>query len=219
MDAGAGVHRAGGERRRRRSDARRCRARAGGAARRRGCAASRACTRRRPSASSTSPSSATPSWRSTCPPVPIRPRGRSRCWSPSRASSGRSAASRAGAGARARSTSTCSCSGVTRSGSSGRREGRSADPAKAALPLVVPHAEARRTGCSCWRRSPTSPPGWCRPGWGETVGPTAARRRAAEGDERCARSRPGAADRGSPIEAGSGPGREVRLGPGDASEA
>ncbi len=96
--------------------------------------------------------------------------------------------------------------------------GRSADPAKAGLPLVVPHAEARHR---LFVLAPLADlaPGLVPPGWGESVGTTAARRRRAEGDEAV---RPIAAWSGGswqPIEAGSGPGREVRLGPGDASEA
>ncbi len=58
--------------------------------------------------------------------------------------------------------------------------GRSADPAKAGLPLTVPHPEARR------RLFVLAPlcelaPGLVPPGWGETVASAAARQRALEG--------------------------------------
>ena len=49
----------------------------------------------------------------------------------------------ASAGVRARWTSTCSCSGGTGWSVERPRPGGSADPAKASLPLVVPHVEAR----------------------------------------------------------------------------
>jgi 2-amino-4-hydroxy-6-hydroxymethyldihydropteridine diphosphokinase len=60
--------------------------------------------------------------------------------------------------------------------------GRSADPAKAALPLVVPHAEARRR---LFVLAPLSDlaPGLVPPAWRETVATAAARRREAEGDQ------------------------------------
>lgn len=59
-------------------------------------------------------------------------------------------------------------------------EGRSADPAKAALLLVVPHAEARNR---LFVLAPLADlaPGLVPPGWGETVATAAARRRAVEG--------------------------------------
>ncbi len=61
-------------------------------------------------------------------------------------------------------------------------EGRSADPAKAALPLVVPHAEARRR---LFVLAPLSDlaPGLVPPGWDETVATAAARRREVEGPQ------------------------------------
>jgi 2-amino-4-hydroxy-6-hydroxymethyldihydropteridine diphosphokinase len=60
--------------------------------------------------------------------------------------------------------------------------GRSADPAKAALPLVVPHAEARHR---LFVLAPLEDvaPGLVPPGWGETVATAAARRRATEGPD------------------------------------
>ncbi len=59
-------------------------------------------------------------------------------------------------------------------------EGRSADPAKATLPLVVPHAEARNR---LFVLAPLSDlaPGLVPPGWGETVSTASDRQRALEG--------------------------------------
>ena len=59
--------------------------------------------------------------------------------------------------------------------------GRSDDPAKASLPLVVPHIEARDR---LFVLAPLSDlaPGLVPPGWGETVATAAARRRLVEGD-------------------------------------
>ncbi len=59
-------------------------------------------------------------------------------------------------------------------------EGRSVDPAKAALPLVVPHVEARNR---LFVLAPLSDlaPRLVPPGWGETVATAAARRRRVEG--------------------------------------
>jgi 2-amino-4-hydroxy-6-hydroxymethyldihydropteridine diphosphokinase len=61
-------------------------------------------------------------------------------------------------------------------------EGRSEDPAKAALPLVVPHAEARNR---LFVLAPLSDlaPGLVPPGWGKTVATAAARRRQIEGPD------------------------------------
>jgi 2-amino-4-hydroxy-6-hydroxymethyldihydropteridine diphosphokinase len=58
--------------------------------------------------------------------------------------------------------------------------GRSDDPAKARLPLVVPHVEARRR---LFVLAPLSDlaPGLVPPGWGETVATAAARQRSIEG--------------------------------------
>ncbi len=60
--------------------------------------------------------------------------------------------------------------------------GRSANPAKASLPLVVPHPEARRRlfvlAPLCDLAPRLSPPGW-----GETVASAAARQRLVEGGE------------------------------------
>lgn len=58
-------------------------------------------------------------------------------------------------------------------------DGRSSNPAKAALPLVVPHAEARGR---LFVLAPLSDlaPRLVPPGWGETVATAAARRRALE---------------------------------------
>ena len=59
-------------------------------------------------------------------------------------------------------------------------EGRSDDPAKAGLPLVVPHLEARNR---LFVLAPLADlaPGLVAPGWAETVATAAARRRAVEG--------------------------------------
>ncbi len=59
-------------------------------------------------------------------------------------------------------------------------EGRSEDPAKATLPLVVPHREARER---LFVLAPLADlaPGLAPPGWGETVATAAARRRMAAG--------------------------------------
>jgi 2-amino-4-hydroxy-6-hydroxymethyldihydropteridine diphosphokinase len=71
--------------------------------------------------------------------------------------------------------------------------GRSADPAKEALPLIVPHVESRSR---LFVLAPLSDlaPGLVPPGWGERVATAAARRRAAEGP---AAARPVAAWDGS----------------------
>jgi 2-amino-4-hydroxy-6-hydroxymethyldihydropteridine diphosphokinase len=60
--------------------------------------------------------------------------------------------------------------------------GRSEDPAKAALPLVVPHREARDR---LFVLAPLADlaPGLVPPGWRETVATAAARRRAEEGPD------------------------------------
>ena len=60
--------------------------------------------------------------------------------------------------------------------------GRSDDPAKAAMPLVVPHVEARNR---LFVLAPLADlaPGLVPPGWGETVATAAARRRVAEGPD------------------------------------
>ncbi len=60
--------------------------------------------------------------------------------------------------------------------------GRSEDPAKAALPLTVPHREARHR---LFVLAPLSDlaPGLVPPGWGETVASAAARQRSAEGGD------------------------------------
>lgn len=60
--------------------------------------------------------------------------------------------------------------------------GRSADPGKASLPLVVPHVEARHR---LFVLAPLSDlaPGLVPPGWGEPVATAAARQRRVEGDE------------------------------------
>jgi 2-amino-4-hydroxy-6-hydroxymethyldihydropteridine diphosphokinase len=60
--------------------------------------------------------------------------------------------------------------------------GRSADPAKAHLPLVVPHVEARHR---LFVLAPLADlaPGLVPPGWGETVATAAARRRREEGQD------------------------------------
>lgn len=59
-------------------------------------------------------------------------------------------------------------------------EGRSGDPAKASLPLVVPHVEARNR---LFVLAPLSDlaPGLVPPGWGETVATATARQRSTEG--------------------------------------
>ena len=61
-------------------------------------------------------------------------------------------------------------------------EGRSEDPAKAALPLVVPHVEARNR---LFVLAPLSDlaPGLVPPGWDETVATAAARQRRTEGPD------------------------------------
>lgn len=60
--------------------------------------------------------------------------------------------------------------------------GRSKDPAKASLPLTVPHREARRR---LFVLAPLSDlaPGLVPPGWGETVASAAARQRSSEGED------------------------------------
>jgi 2-amino-4-hydroxy-6-hydroxymethyldihydropteridine diphosphokinase len=60
--------------------------------------------------------------------------------------------------------------------------GRSDDPAKAALPLTVPHREAHRR---LFVLAPLEDlaPRLVPPGWGETVGTAAVRQRRAEGDD------------------------------------
>ncbi len=60
--------------------------------------------------------------------------------------------------------------------------GRSSDPAKATLPLVVPHVEARRR---LFVLAPLSDlaPSLVPPGWGETVSSAAARQRRLEGEQ------------------------------------
>ncbi len=62
------------------------------------------------------------------------------------------------------------------------REGRSDDPAKASLPLTVPHAEARNR---LFVLAPLADlaPNLVPPGWDETVARAAARRRAEEGED------------------------------------
>jgi 2-amino-4-hydroxy-6-hydroxymethyldihydropteridine diphosphokinase len=59
-------------------------------------------------------------------------------------------------------------------------EGRSDDPAKASMPLVVPHVEARNR---LFVLAPLSDlaPGLVPPGWAETVATAAARQRSLEG--------------------------------------
>ncbi len=59
-------------------------------------------------------------------------------------------------------------------------EGRSSDPAKASMPLVVPHAEAQHR---LFVLAPLADlaPGLVPPGWGETVATAAARQRVLEG--------------------------------------
>ena len=61
-------------------------------------------------------------------------------------------------------------------------EGRSGDPAKADLPLIVPHAEAQNR---LFVLAPLSDlaPGLVPPGWGERVATAAARQRAVEGED------------------------------------
>ena len=60
-------------------------------------------------------------------------------------------------------------------------EGRSDDPAKASMPLLVPHVEAQRR---LFVLAPLADlaPGLVPPGWGETVATAARRRRRLEGD-------------------------------------
>jgi 2-amino-4-hydroxy-6-hydroxymethyldihydropteridine diphosphokinase len=62
------------------------------------------------------------------------------------------------------------------------REGRSEDPAKAALPLTVPHREAQGR---LFVLAPLADlaPGLVPPGWDESVATAAARRRRDEGDD------------------------------------
>jgi 2-amino-4-hydroxy-6-hydroxymethyldihydropteridine diphosphokinase len=61
-------------------------------------------------------------------------------------------------------------------------EGRSEDPAKASMPLVVPHVEARGR---LFVLAPLADlaPGLVPPGWGETVASAAVRRRREEGED------------------------------------
>ena len=143
--------------------------------------ASRGSTRRRPSASSTSPSSATPSWRSTSRPARIPRRRRSRSSSRSRAWSERSAAGTARAGGLASSTSTCSSSAATRCESSDPPAARSDDPARSDRGwLQVPHAGARER---LFVLAPLADlaAGLRPPGWRETVASARARAEIAEG--------------------------------------
>ena len=62
------------------------------------------------------------------------------------------------------------------------REGRSEDPAKASLPLTVPHAEARHRLFVLAPLADLSP-GLVPPGWGETVATARARRIVDEGGD------------------------------------
>jgi hypothetical protein len=83
--------------------------------------------------------------------------------------------------------------------------GRSDDPAKAALPLVVPHVEARHR---LFVLAPLADlaPGLVPPGWGETVATAAARRRELEGP-----------DAARPIATWSGEGWTSAPGPAELS--
>ena len=74
--------------------------------------------------------------------------------------------------------------------------GRSADPDKAALPLTVPHREARHR---LFVLAPLSDlvPGLTPPGWGETVATAAARQRSVEGADAGRRSPNGTASGGA----------------------
>ena len=119
--------------------------------------------------------------RSTFPRAPTPPSAPRRCSSRSRGWSGRSAAGSASAGVRARSISTSSSSGATVSASSARLR-VAPTTRRGALPLPVPHVEARNrlfvlallSDLARW----LSPPGW-----GETVSTAADRRRDLEGPD------------------------------------
>lgn len=97
-------------------------------------------------------------------------------------------------------------------------EGRSADPAKASLPLVVPHVEARRR---LFVLAPLEDlaPRLVPPGWGETVATAAARQRTAEGPDAVRVIAAWGGDGWQPIGNGTGDQRPVRSGGGAASRA
>lgn len=82
-------------------------------------------------------------------------------------------------------------------------DGRSDDPAKASLPLVVPHAEARNR---LFVLAPLADlaPGLAPPGWGETVSLAAARRGLVEGQDAARPIARWEADGWAPLEAGPG---------------
>jgi len=95
---------------------------------------------------------------------------------------------------------------------------RSADPAKASLPLVVPHAEARRR---LFVLAPLADlaPRLVPPGWRETVASAAARQRLVEGPGTVRAIATWAGGSWQPVAPGSDVRPDVRPGPGDASGA
>ncbi len=92
-------------------------------------------------------------------------------------------------------------------------EARSADPAKADLPLIVPHAEARRR---LFVLAPLADlaPRLVPPGWGETVATAATRQRAREAPDAVRAIATWADGSWSPIAAGGGSRLGVRSGRG-----
>ena len=193
--AGAGVHRARGERRRPGGDAGRRGPRARAPCPACACAASRGSTPRSPSASPTSRSSATRSSRWTSRPGRIPPTGASALLIALKGlerAFGRQERERWGP---REVDLDLLVFGRHRVDVERPPEGRCDDPAKASLPLVVPHVEARQR---LFVLAPLSDlaPGLVPPGWGETVATAADRQRAWRARTPPARSRPGTARAG-----------------------
>jgi 2-amino-4-hydroxy-6-hydroxymethyldihydropteridine diphosphokinase len=94
--------------------------------------------------------------------------------------------------------------------------GRSTDSAKAHLPLVVPHAEARHR---LFVLAPLADlaPRLVPPGWGETVATAAARQRMVEGPGAVHAIATWVGGSWRPSTPGTGTGTGVRLGPGGES--
>lgn len=96
--------------------------------------------------------------------------------------------------------------------------GRSDDPAKAGLPLTVPHPEGRHR---LFVLAPLADlvPGLVPPGWGEAVATAAARQRRLEGGEAARPIATWMDGTWRPIEAGSASASDVRPGRGGAPGA